>query len=131
MKYPQHETLAVAARAALSLLLLAGAAGCDREPRQPLPEMELPGADAAQAAAAQELRFVATLSPMNQHLLEGMPSGQAEVVVDDTTMEIAVDASGLPPGMMHLQHFHGFSDGLTEARCPTSRPTSTAMAWST
>ena len=33
-------------------------------------------------------------------------------------VEAAIDLAGLPPNMMHLQHFHGFPDGKA-ASCPT------------
>lgn len=121
MKSANQETVATITRAALAIVFLAGAAACDRRPPEALPDAEPVGVDEpTQPADTQDLRFVATLSPMNQHLLEGTPSGQVEVVVmDGKTMQITVNASGLPPDMMHLQHFHGFTDGLTVARCPT------------
>lgn len=68
-------------------------------------------------AEGEGQRFTATLSPVNQDLLDSSPSGEATIEIRDDSMVITVDARGLPPEMAHLQHFHGFEDGAP-ARCP-------------
>jgi hypothetical protein len=62
-------------------------------------------------------QFTADLSPVNARLLDSTPAGEASLEIRGDSMIIMVAARGLPPAMMHLQHFHGFEDG-SPARCP-------------
>ncbi|MBY0226240.1 MAG: hypothetical protein K2Q28_10585 [Hyphomicrobium sp.] len=72
----------------------------------------------AQSAAAD--RFVANLKPLNADKIGTSASGTANLETADGKRSITIDAAGLPPGMMHLQHFHGFADGKA-ATCPTAQ----------
>jgi hypothetical protein len=71
----------------------------------------------AQVAPSDAQRFTADLSPLNAHLLDSAPAGVVSLETRGDSLIIVVTARGLPPGMMHLQHFHGFEDG-SPARCP-------------
>lgn len=63
--------------------------------------------------------FVAKLQPLNADKIATSVSGTAELKIEDGKLTTTIDLSGLPPSMMHLQHFHGFIDGK-DAVCPTS-----------
>lgn len=97
-------------------------AGCDAGPEEeavPLDE-EVEGVDLDLAVAGTtDQTFSAQLSPLNRDLLDASPSGEATLDVRGDSVVITVTAQGLPPDMMHLQHFHGFEDG-SPARCPTA-----------
>lgn len=73
------------------------------------------------AATAQEFveTFRADLTPLNTGPAGGTPMGQADISVSDDTLTVRIDMSSTPPGMMHLQHFHGFAEGDGDAICPT------------
>jgi hypothetical protein len=81
------------------------------------PEEAQPVDAQAQATAGDVQRFTADLSPLNAHLLDSAPAGEVSLETRGDSLIIMVTARGLPPGMMHLQHFHGFEDG-SPARCP-------------
>jgi hypothetical protein len=68
-------------------------------------------------AAAEHYR--ATLSPLNAAKIGTSASGTADLVIEDGKLSVEIDAKGLPPDMMHLQHFHGFADNR-QAACPTA-----------
>jgi hypothetical protein len=72
---------------------------------------------AAPAAAAEH--YVAKINPLNASKIGSAPSGTASLTIDGDTLTIVVDGEGLPPDMMHLQHYHGFPDGK-QAKCPTA-----------
>jgi len=61
--------------------------------------------------------YRAELSPLNTDVTGMEASGTATLRVVGDSLTIMVEASGLPPGMMHLQHYHGFKDG-SDANCP-------------
>jgi hypothetical protein len=71
---------------------------------------------AAPSFAAE--RFTAKLQPMNADKIGTSTTGTATFEIADGKLSIAIDLAGLPPNMMHLQHFHGFPDGKA-ASCPT------------
>jgi hypothetical protein len=73
---------------------------------------------AAQAQAAE--RFTAKLAPLNSDKIGTSASGTANLEIEDGKLTISIEAAGLAPGLMHLQHFHGFPDGKA-ATCPTSQ----------
>lgn len=64
-------------------------------------------------------RFVAKLQPLNADKIGTSARGTANLDIADGNLSVAIDLSGLPPNLMHLQHFHGFPDGKT-ATCPTA-----------
>lgn len=62
--------------------------------------------------------FVAHLHPMNTGITGMQTKGTARFAIENGQLTITVDAKNLPPGIMHLQHFHGFTNP-GEAHCPT------------
>ncbi len=71
---------------------------------------------AGSPAGAEE--YTAELRPLNAAALGRSASGTATLNVEGDRLTITLEASGLAPGVMHLQHYHGFPDG-TDATCPT------------
>jgi hypothetical protein len=71
---------------------------------------------AASSFAAE--RFTAKLQPMNAGKIGTSTTGTATFEISDGKLTVSIDLAGLPPNMMHLQHFHGFPDGKA-ASCPT------------
>lgn len=65
-------------------------------------------------------RYVARLMPLNAEKIGTSASGTADLQVADGKLTVTIDLAGLTPGLMHLQHFHGFPDG-TDAACPTAK----------
>lgn len=63
--------------------------------------------------------YVAHLAPLNSKVTGSDASGEARFTIEGDRLTIVIDAKGLPPGIMHLQHFHGFTDNR-EATCPTA-----------
>lgn len=61
----------------------------------------------------------ADLAPLNAEAAGGEAGGTATLAVSGDTLTITVDATGMPPGIMHLQHFHGFTEGDDASRCPS------------
>lgn len=71
------------------------------------------------ATAAGAETYTAKLNGLNAGVVGSQAAGEAIFTIDGDQLTIAVNADGLPPNMMHLQHFHGFKDG-SDARCPDS-----------
>jgi hypothetical protein len=63
--------------------------------------------------------FIAKLQPLNADKIGTSANGTADFKIADGKLITTIDLSGLPPDMMHLQHFHGFADGK-DAVCPTA-----------
>lgn len=74
------------------------------------------GAPPAQQVARDVEIYAARLQPVNPTLTDREVDGVAIIVVRGDSATIAVEAEGLQPGMMHLQHYHGFTDG-EDATC--------------
>lgn len=74
---------------------------------------------AASLSAQQktEEKYAAELKPMNQQVAGNAASGKAEFRIKDDTIVISITAKGLTPSIMHLQHYHGFTEGK-DAVCP-------------
>lgn len=84
-----------------------------------IPTAVLAGAPAPAPNASQgATTYVAELRPVNDSLTAGSPAGQVELVQQGDSLQIRVDATGLPPGM-RLMHYHGHPDGKAGA-CPTA-----------
>jgi hypothetical protein len=62
--------------------------------------------------------YRARLRPMNQSANEMRPSGVAVVTTTSDSMIIEVQMRGVAPEIMHMQHIHGFVNGM-QASCPT------------
>jgi glucose/arabinose dehydrogenase len=100
-----------------ALLLVLG--GCEAEQTDvPTAELEEEAEPTQQQGQQQAQEFVADLSAVNEQLT-GPITGQARVTVEDGEVVLELNAEGVPPNMMHLQHTHGLTDGGT-ARCPGS-----------
>jgi hypothetical protein len=70
------------------------------------------------AGARNPVTYVATLHPMNSNVTGSEAGGEARLVVTDDTLTIDIDVKGVPPDVIHWQHFHGFKDNRV-AVCPT------------
>lgn len=64
--------------------------------------------------------YIAKLVPLNAEKIGTSASGTADLQVADGKLTVSIDLTGLTPGIMHLQHFHGFPDGKNAA-CPTAK----------
>ncbi len=62
--------------------------------------------------------FRATLSSLNTGVHGDTISGTVTLDVSEDSVRIRIDATGLPPGMTHLAHYHGFVDSVEDAYCP-------------
>lgn len=71
------------------------------------------------AWAQQESAFTATLQELNADLTSGEVSGEALFIISDGQLHISLVARGVEPGMMHLQHIHGFTEG-GDSMCPAA-----------
>ena len=76
----------------------------------------------AGASLAQETgtAWHADLTPINAETVGSEATGTATLTVSDDTLTIHIEATGTPPGIMHLQHFHGFTQGDETSTCPTA-----------
>ena len=63
--------------------------------------------------------YVAHLHPMNSKVTGLQTTGEARFSVVGDQLTISVKADGLPPNLVHWQHFHGFADNRA-ATCPAS-----------
>jgi hypothetical protein len=64
--------------------------------------------------------FKAELSALNSNVTGLDAVGKATFAISGDELTIHVTAQGVPPSIVHLQHFHGFSEGEMDARCPTT-----------
>lgn len=71
----------------------------------------------ANADAQGPITYKAELHALNSGTTGSKAKGEAIFAIDGDQLTITIDAQGLPPNMMHLQHFHGFKDGQAAA-CP-------------
>jgi hypothetical protein len=63
--------------------------------------------------------YTAKLQPLNADKIGTSATGAGSFEIKDGSLAITIDASGLTPDLLHMQHFHGFPDGK-DAECPTS-----------
>ena len=63
--------------------------------------------------------YTSKLQPLNADKIGRSASGTASFEIKDGNLAIVIDASGLTPGLLHMQHFHGFPDGK-DAECPAT-----------
>jgi hypothetical protein len=69
-------------------------------------------------APAPRTLYTASLTPLNSAVTGQLAGGEVQLAVRGDQLVISVDASGMPAGMEHWQHVHGFTDG-SAAACPT------------
>lgn len=91
----------------LDVLVLA-AAGCATTVMSP-----------AAASRRTPETYVAHLRPLNGNVSGMQSTGEARFTIRGDSLTITVDAQHVAPGVMHLQHFHGFTDGRN-ATCPSA-----------
>ena len=77
------------------------------------------GAQAADPGSHSQTVYVAHLHPMNSKITGLQTKGEARFSIDGDNLTISVTAHGLPPNIVHWQHFHGFTDNRA-ATCPTA-----------
>jgi hypothetical protein len=75
-------------------------------------------AGSADAQGTKTVTYVAHLHPLNSKLVGSKTTGVARFTINGDKLTISLDVKGAPPGMMHLQHFHGFKDNR-QATCAT------------
>ena len=76
---------------------------------------------AAQATPANSraaTTYVAELHALNTKATGMQTAGEARFTITGDSLTISVTTRHVPPGMMHLQHFHGFTTSQN-ATCPT------------
>ena len=54
--------------------------------------------------------YVAHLHPLNSKAAGHETTGEAQFTINGDALTISVKARGLSPGIMHMQHLHGFKD---------------------
>lgn len=75
-------------------------------------------ADLASTPSEAAERYSAKLIALNADKIGTSASGTANLEIIDGKLSVSIDVTGLTPGLMHLQHFHGFPDG-NDVACPT------------
>lgn len=64
--------------------------------------------------------YYAEINEVNPDLTQEEVSGQATLIVKDGQLSVTLVAKGLAPGIMHLQHMHGFKGSDEGVTCPTA-----------
>jgi hypothetical protein len=77
------------------------------------------GAQAAPANSRATTTYVAELHALNTKATGMHTAGEARFTIAGDSLTISVTARHVPPDMMHLQHFHGFTTSQN-ATCPTA-----------
>lgn len=73
----------------------------------------------AQTNSQSSMIYVAHLLPMNVNVTGFDARGDARFTITGDTLTISIKMQGVPPGIVHWQHFHGFKDNR-DATCPTA-----------
>jgi hypothetical protein len=73
---------------------------------------------AAEPESHSEMAYVSHLQPMNSKVTGLQASGEARFSISGDKLTISIKADGVPPNLVHWQHFHGFVDNRA-ATCPT------------
>ena len=71
----------------------------------------------AAPAAPKDAVYVAKLQAVNVKASGQPASGEVRFTIHGDQLTIKVHVQGVPPGIEHWQHFHGFPDGK-QATCP-------------
>jgi hypothetical protein len=74
---------------------------------------------APSAGAQTTVTYVATLHPLNSNVTHASASGEVRFSITGDVLTIDANVTGVPPGIVHWQHFHGFKDNR-DATCPTA-----------
>ncbi|MGH9551174.1 MAG: hypothetical protein ACRD3W_17460, partial [Terriglobales bacterium] len=73
-----------------------------------------------EARSAKAETYLARLAPLNTSVTKLETSGEARFTIEGDDLTITIDVKNAPPGIVHLQHFHGFKTGDRKANCPTT-----------
>lgn len=76
------------------------------------------GIGAQQSQAQNSESYIAKIAPLNPKAAGHEARGVLRIKESGDTLLITLNARGLPPGMMHMVHLHGFQNGKN-AVCPT------------
>jgi len=93
----------------LGTLMIAGAACASTAPVR---------AQATTKDSHATTTYVAQLHTLNSGATGMHTAGEARFTVTGDSLTISITTRDVPPGMMHLQHFHGFTSSRN-ATCPT------------
>lgn len=63
--------------------------------------------------------YVAHLHSLNSNAAGSRATGEARFTIHGDSLTISVNVRGVPPGIMHMQHIHGFTNG-NAASCPAA-----------
>jgi hypothetical protein len=74
-------------------------------------------AQAADANSQPSVEYVARLGALNGNITGLRTTGEARFSVAGDKLTISVEVDGVPPDLVHWQHFHGFTDNRA-ATCP-------------
>ena len=77
------------------------------------------GAQAAPGNNRAATTYVAELHALNTKATGMQTAGEARFTITGDSLTISVNMRHVPPGMTHLQHFHGFTSSRNAA-CPTA-----------
>ncbi len=78
----------------------------------------LAGAQTTGTNSQSTVVYVARLLPLNTKVTALKATGAARFTITGNTLTITINVEGVPPGIVHWQHFHGFKDNR-DATCPT------------
>ena len=93
----------------LGTLMVAGAACASAAPVR---------AQATTKGSHATTTYIAQLHALNSKATGMQTAGEARFTVTGDSLTISITTRHAPPGMMHLQHFHGFTSSRN-ATCPT------------
>ncbi|MEC5293752.1 hypothetical protein VSX64_24610 [Aurantimonas sp. C2-6-R+9] len=74
----------------------------------------------ASVAEESDATYAVELSPLNAEAAGTEARGTGTLTVSGDTLTVRVDAKGTSPNIMHLQHFHVFTEGDAASACPTA-----------
>jgi hypothetical protein len=98
---------------ALLFLMLVMACKTDRKDQETVED------DAAPEISTSTIKlYQANVTALNPSLYDEPVSGLFSINIIGNTVTFKLDASNLPPNMMHLMHLHGFENG-DNANCPS------------
>ena len=71
-------------------------------------------------AEGSAIAYRADLQPLNAAVAQSNGAGEVTYAIAGDDLTIGVAAEGVPGGIEHWQHFHGFAEGDQKARCPSA-----------
>lgn len=99
----------------MAMMLLTGLSNCTKESAVQIKDSNDAAISGADNSANQKPQYyTAHLEALNH---SGV-SGKAMLTLHGHTLTVEIMASGLEPGMLHVQHIHGFTENNKNAKCP-------------